>query len=136
MSLVSRYPQWALILLAAALYGPAFLLPATLGRDGSGGMSGASAYGWAWTLRDYRWVANGLAWAAAALLALRLWPWATVAGLGAFGVAVSSSIRAVVLALPTTHGAGYWLWTASTGVLAIGALIGWRAVPADRRLSP
>lgn len=137
MCVIARYPQWVPIAVCGALYGTAFALPATVTSGGEMGLSGYEAYGFAWGFRDYRWLANPAAWLAALLLAWRLWPWAALFSLGAFGIAVSSAVRVGLGEWESTHGLGYWLWSGSMALLCVTTLAGWfGAVPCERRRSP
>jgi WD40 repeat protein len=136
---LARWLPWLLLVGLGALHGLAYALPAVLvgGRDEHGQpgpsflLSGISAYGWAWMLRDYLWLANLLFWVAAGLLALRLWLWSGVAAVGAFAVAISAAVRNVLGNGDDTFFVGYWLWSGTMAGLAVTGLLGWRLVPAQ-----
>ena len=140
-----RYGLALLVVLACAIpYGVAFLLPAAdLGvKDGRGiGQApmhistGWSAYSWAFSFRATVWLANPLVWLAALLMVLRLWVWAGLVGLGAFGVGFSEFVLSVVGIYHSVYLSGYWLWVVSMAGLGICGLVGAWFIPAEGQLS-
>jgi hypothetical protein len=123
-------------------YGVAFLLPAAdigvtdeMGRQLSPFhiSRGWSAYAWAFSLRDYLWLANPLVWLAALLLGLRLWRWAGLVALAASGVALAAALQNLALGYGSVYLSGYWLWTASMLGLGLSGLVGaWAVAPDDQ----
>ena len=142
----NRWVHWQLLALAAGVYALSFFLPAArvpvrieptlIGEDmvDRGGkrlppvrLGGADAFRMAIDSDTMivAWLANPVLWLGAALLALRRWLLAGLAGVAALALA---SV-AYLLPLGDPDGAdyliGYWVWLTSMALLGAVGLIGW-----------
>ena len=139
----ARLLPWLILLGVGTMYGVAFALPAadlavttSTGPTSPWSLSGHSAFGMAWTVRAGVWLANPLFWAAALLLALRLWVPAATFALFAFWVAGWEAVADRLFGTGNAYFAGYWLWAGSMAGLAAAGAAGWWFVPPEYHTRP
>jgi hypothetical protein len=112
-------PVNSVTFVAVAAYAVAFLLPAIAKGDDS--YQGTVAFIVGWAVVPLAWAANLLF-----LLSLALWRRGSTSGAGLAG-AIGFVLALTALAMPNWNGwgpaAGFWLWTAAPGLVALASIV-------------
>jgi hypothetical protein len=140
----NRWVPWQLLALVVGVYALSFFLPAArvpvrieptlIGAQVVEGkalppvrLGGADAFRMAIDSDTMvvAWLANPVLWAGAALLALRRWLLAGLAGIAALALASVAYLLPLGDPDRADYLIGYWLWLTSMALLGTAGLIGW-----------